>query len=332
MIVVFIRLPATMGAFDAILGPILMGTIFTVLLHGIMIMQCYVYFQRFKQDRPRIKLVVGFLLLLDTMTCSFDIAMTYDYLVKDFGNASALAVVDVALRPFPATIAITAFIVQCFFGWRIQVISGNQKMISILIYSLSTVQLLGGIGAAIGGMILKEFMLFHKITAISLVWLLGSLLTDVVITCALVWYLHNGRTGISATDDTIDRLIRMTVQTGLLTTSCALVVVITHTAFKTSLIFMAFNLPLPKLYTISLLSTLNSRQGWFPPGQYTDDTLSTMGRRGTTIPYTGSRDGITRLDSLQRNLGSSVTNSPKVSELRGSSDLEQWRQDKTELA
>lgn len=31
------------------LGPILMGTIFNVLLHGIMILQCYVYFQRYKQ-------------------------------------------------------------------------------------------------------------------------------------------------------------------------------------------------------------------------------------------------------------------------------------------
>lgn len=31
------------------LGPILMGTIFNVLLYGIMIMQCYIYFQRFKQ-------------------------------------------------------------------------------------------------------------------------------------------------------------------------------------------------------------------------------------------------------------------------------------------
>lgn len=37
--------------------------------------------------------------------------------------------------------SITAFIVQCFFGWRIQVISGNRRLISISIYLLAAVQL-----------------------------------------------------------------------------------------------------------------------------------------------------------------------------------------------
>lgn len=37
--------------------------------------------------------------------------------------------------------SMTAFIVQCFFGWRIQVISGNRRLISISIYLLATVQL-----------------------------------------------------------------------------------------------------------------------------------------------------------------------------------------------
>lgn len=55
--------------------------------------------------------------------------------------------------------------------------------------ALTDVFAVGGIGATIGGVIVQEFMFFHKITAISLVWLIGSLVTDIVITCALVWYL-----------------------------------------------------------------------------------------------------------------------------------------------
>lgn len=55
--------------------------------------------------------------------------------------------------------------------------------------ALTDVFAVGGIGATIGGVIVQEFMFFHKLTAISLVWLIGSLVTDVVITCALVWYL-----------------------------------------------------------------------------------------------------------------------------------------------
>ena len=48
---------------------------------------------------------------------------------------------------------------------------------------------MAGIGTTIGGSIVKEFFLFNKVEAISLVWLVGSLVTDVMITCSLVWYL-----------------------------------------------------------------------------------------------------------------------------------------------
>ena len=46
-----------------------------------------------------------------------------------------------------------------------------------------------GIGTTIGGSIVKEFFHFNRVEAISLVWLVGSLVTDVIITCSLVWYL-----------------------------------------------------------------------------------------------------------------------------------------------
>ena len=48
---------------------------------------------------------------------------------------------------------------------------------------------MAGIGTTIGGSIVKEFFHFNRVEAISLVWLVGSLVTDVIITCSLVWYL-----------------------------------------------------------------------------------------------------------------------------------------------
>lgn len=47
---------------------------------------------------------------------------------------------------------------------------------------------------------------------------------------------------------------------------------------------IAFGLPLSKLYTNSLLSTLNSRQGWTPLGDNADDRLSSTERnRSNTL-------------------------------------------------
>lgn len=60
---------------------------------------------------------------------------------------------------------------------------------------------------------------------------------------------------------------------------------------------IAFGLPLSKLYTNSLLSTLNSRQGWIPSGKNADDRLSTTERSGSTALSTVIPDGTVSLAS-----------------------------------
>lgn len=52
----------------------------------------------------------------------------------------------------------------------------------------------GSIGATIGGSILRKFALLKKVTQVSLIWLIGSAITDIIITISLVYYLvgiHN---------------------------------------------------------------------------------------------------------------------------------------------
>lgn len=49
---------------------------------------------------------VAVLLLLDTITCAFDIAMTYDYLVTNFGERTKVKVVNISL---------TVYIIANFF-------------------------------------------------------------------------------------------------------------------------------------------------------------------------------------------------------------------------
>ena len=49
--------------------------------------------------------------------------------------------------------------------------------------------LVASIGTTIGGIIVDEFVLLHRVRAVSLVWLIGSAVTDLLITGSLVWYL-----------------------------------------------------------------------------------------------------------------------------------------------
>ncbi|KAJ7505205.1 hypothetical protein B0H11DRAFT_408755 [Mycena galericulata] len=59
----------------------------------------------------------------------------------------------------------------------------------------------------------------------------------------------------------VDRIITMTVHTGVLTSVCAILDLILYLVDPTGL-HLAFNFPLCKLYTNSLISSLNCRSGW----------------------------------------------------------------------
>ncbi|KAL5508710.1 hypothetical protein ACEPAG_4795 [Sanghuangporus baumii] len=288
------------------LGPLLVGTSINAILYGIMVLQCYLYFMWYKHDKKRIKAVVLSLLLLDTVSCAFDIGMTYNYLVTNFGNPEAIQVINLYLSPYRSsstyatmfitfvTQGITAFVVQCFYGWRIHVLT-RTRILSVLIYICSTIQMLASIGATVGGTILQQFTSLVKVEQVSLIWLVGSLVTDIIISTSLVWYLQKSKTGFSGSDDLITRLNRMTIQTGVLTTSLAIAMIITFFVFLNSTIHIGIGLTLSKMYTNSLLSTLNARQGWTRSGN-TNDGLS--GLKATTGSSFNGRNVIDSSNTL----------------------------------
>jgi len=253
-----------MGLLDPVLGPMLMGTFASVFAFGIMVVQCHLYFIWFKKDKLRVKFTVAFLLLLDTVSVAFYVGAIYNYLVTNFDNPAGIATLNFGLTPYPLFTGLTAFVVQCYFGWTIQVLTGTYA-ISGCIYMGSFIQFLASIGTTIGGSIVRQFTELQKTKAVALVWLSGSLLTDLVITVTLVVWLRRNRTGMNGSDDIISRLNRVFLQTGLLTTSFALGVIISFLISNRNAIQFAFGIPQSKLYTISLMSTLNGRRGWIPP-------------------------------------------------------------------
>ncbi|KAI0787227.1 hypothetical protein BC629DRAFT_498007 [Irpex lacteus] len=156
--------------------------------------------------------------------------------------------------------AIIAAMVQMFFAWRVKVLTGKW-IIFAAIATCSFCQLCGGIGVAVAIHFIPAFADFLKFKAAVIIWLAFSAAADVLIAVSLVWYLRQHRTGFSGSDDAIDRIIRLTVQTGLITAVCATVDLIVFLVDDTN-VHTAFNLPLAKLYTNTLLSSLNTRKGW----------------------------------------------------------------------
>jgi len=241
-------------------GPIVIGTIFNVLLYGISLTQTFFYISHFKQDKWFMKTLVLVIFVADTMNTVFDVVYVYDSLILHYDDPAAIANANWVFATDPAMGSLIASMVQIFFAWRVKVITGNIWIMIVLLFG-SIVSGLGGVATSIAIGIVPNFLEFQRFKAPVIVWLVSSALVDVTITGFLTWHLRKHRTGFTHTDDVLSKIIRLTVQTGLITSIWAVIDLAVFLAVSTG-VHLIFNFPLSKLYSNSLLSSLNARSGW----------------------------------------------------------------------
>lgn len=225
-----------------------------------MITQVNQYYNAFPKDPLWMKLYVATLLVSDCVNSAFNIAWVYNTLVNQFGNLDALASADWLFSSEQSMAGITSMMVQCFYAWRIQVLTKQWWLVAIVVLS-SLVSGLCAIGTAIGVSIVKDFSKFQTLDVIALPWLISCTLCDVLIAVALSAYLRKHKTGFAHTDTVVNKIIRSTVQNGMLTASFTIAHIVSYLASPTG-IHMIFNYGVVKLYTNSVMSSLNSRREW----------------------------------------------------------------------
>lgn len=238
----------------------LIGFVFNVFLFGTMTTQVYLYYTNFRKDRLWMKLFVFLIFVLDTLNSVCDCVYLYDSLILKFGDIQALGTANWVFATDPAFTGVIAALVQLFFAWRVASLTKN--------WILSSVVFLGAITGGICGIITAcdvvktpQFTEFQSFKIVVIIWLVVASLVDVIITSTLVWFLRKHKTGFKQSDLIVDRIIRVTVQTGLITAIVAVVDLIVFLTDETGT-HLIFNFPLCKLYTNSLMSSLNSRKGW----------------------------------------------------------------------
>ncbi|KAJ7666272.1 hypothetical protein DFH06DRAFT_1323402 [Mycena polygramma] len=225
-------------------GPMFIGFLFNVILYGesrIMITQTYIYFSTFGSDRARTKIFVACILVLDTLNTFFDFAYLYDSLIIHFGDVPFLAEATWLFATDPIMTALIAFLVQGFYAWRVKVLTGN-VWLALFVAACSLTGLAGGIATTVEVCLVPHFSDFIHFKSTVIVWLAAECMADVLITIILV-----------------------TMQTGLITSLCASIDLILFLTDPIGL-HLIFNVPLCKLYTNSLLSSLNARRVRGAPG------------------------------------------------------------------
>ncbi|EIM90931.1 uncharacterized protein STEHIDRAFT_152615 [Stereum hirsutum FP-91666 SS1] len=239
-------------------GPILVGTFINILLFGVTVAQLYMYHQSYTRDKFWLRCFIGILFVADTINTVFDMQLVYDALINHFSDESYLEVATWVFRTDPA--GVIGMAVQLFFAWRVKVLT-NSIWATILVGFCAFVSCCAGVATAIAVGIVPRFVEFQTFKPAVIIWLALSALCDCLITLILVSYLRKQKSAFVVTDGIVDRIIRLTVQTGLITSIVAVAALIAFLASPNGL-HLVFNMPLAKLYTNSLLSSLNARTGW----------------------------------------------------------------------
>jgi len=236
------------------------------------ITQCSVYFKAQKKDRPWIRMLVVLLIVLETVQSVLAIAYIYDRLVNNFGDLIAQATPTPLIQVETLMVGLISMIVQSFFAWRVRVLTGK-KWLGWLVTALAVISGCASIVLSVLSWTLSKGFLDQGLILqnMAILWLVGATVTDTVITVVLVTHLHRRRTGFSNTDRIIDRIIGVTLQTGLLTAISAAINLVLYLTTSTTADQLMVNIALAKLYSNSLVSSLNVRAAW----SYDANTVNT---------------------------------------------------------
>ncbi|KAJ7243938.1 hypothetical protein C8J57DRAFT_57229 [Mycena rebaudengoi] len=270
-----------MGQFDTTVGALLAGILFNTYLYGFVTYQ-YVTYSNLKFNDPLwIKMVVGMLFIVDTVHSGVAIYSAWRLCVTNFNNPLVLASVDWTI-PFTAiATSVSALITQFFLGHRVLRLTRSKPLVAVLAL-LSTGGFVFGTIAGIKSGLLKEVSKFGELVPLVIAWLSLQSSADLFITGVLTFVLSRSKTGFDHTDSIINRLIRGAIQTGLFASIFALGDLFAFVFLRNTTTFYAmFAYPIGRIYTNTLLDTLNARMVFHKLGQ----NISDSGGWGTSPTY-----------------------------------------------
>ncbi|KAK1231373.1 hypothetical protein PQX77_005515 [Marasmius sp. AFHP31] len=252
------------GEFDLIVGVYLLGILLNTYLFGLVSYQFIVYKNTVFNDPLWIKSFVAVLFFLDLLHSAVEFYGAWEMCVTNYANPAALARVSWTIPFTAATTAVCALLAQAFLGHRVLILTKNKVVVAV-IGLLSLVGCIFGIVAGIKSGIIAEIAKFDALQPYVIAWYILILYNkptaaDVLITAVLSIVLSRSRTGFRRTDNIINRLIRGAVQTGFFVSLFAMGDLVSFLlAQHTGNLYAFFAFPLGRIYTNTMLDTLNSR-------------------------------------------------------------------------
>ncbi|KAK0463048.1 uncharacterized protein EV420DRAFT_1732172 [Desarmillaria tabescens] len=240
-------------------GPLALAYMWEYGLYGVLLVQLYIYHITFRKDKIGFKIFVWSLFLLETVFTICTTIAAWHTFGTGWGDPDTLTTIDVSWAPLPALNGFIGAMVQSFYVYRIWTLTKSAWLaltIEAVALMQCTLAFYYGIALSVRGRRISEsYALTPSVSA----WLSGSAACDILITASIVTIIKT-----------------KSIETGLLTSVvalCELILWLTNRQYNFH--FIGF-LILGKLYSNTLLATLNSRALMFSGRQHDYEHQSTF--------------------------------------------------------
>ncbi|KAI0044334.1 hypothetical protein FA95DRAFT_264367 [Auriscalpium vulgare] len=243
-------------------APILFGSLGNWCLYGALVLQVYMYNLSFPDDRKFLKFLVYGIFAIETVQTALNGVDMYHWFGSGWGHFEVLLKPQYSPMNVPFVSGIVTFSIQVFFCHRISTLNKSLWWLTILISMISLLQAIGGIGSGIQGFLHPGVEATHaKITeTLVYLWLLGDAVADVLIATSMTTLLLRARNPHHPSSHRmISRLVRLTIETNIVSASVAVTALILYAAVPAHPYFFVPSFIISKIYSNTLLVTLNNR-------------------------------------------------------------------------
>ncbi|KAF7337664.1 hypothetical protein MSAN_02239900 [Mycena sanguinolenta] len=259
------------------LGAYMAGAMVGVGLSAIVSVQTFLYFQIFPQDTLRYKLLVAWNWLTDAGHTISLCVMIWQYVVLNFTNPkivieilsafSVLSFLDsmLLIERFQVLIMFTlvaSLNANVFYAWRIYKMSKHNWWLMGPICLLCIARTGMGLYIAVQLIIFKNWLALAPVKPAVVASLAVSAATDLVISAARYYYLRDLKQGYMATQEMVDAVVIFTINDGILTCAALGAAIACLLAMPDNFVWIGIYITVAKLYSNSILATLNLRN-WY---------------------------------------------------------------------
>jgi len=239
---------------------LLFGQLFGWALYGALCVQVYIYHLCFN-DQKKLRILVYSVFLLDTLQTVLSAVDAHYWFGSGFGNVLRLANPYFSAFDSPLMDGVISLVVQWYFCYRIWLLSNKSWYLPAFIGAVAVMQAACAIASGVRGHEAGNFDATHDVANLTLVyiWLIGSLLADVLIAASMIYLLLKAKSEISSTNLLLAKLVRLVLETNLLTAIVALLTLVLHVTLPDKAYFSCLVLFLGKLYSNTFMVTLNNR-------------------------------------------------------------------------